>query len=657
LHTQKRPFNKLSPIPFHQVEITDNFWAKRQKLNRDVSIHAQHAKLEAHHHINNFRVAARIKEGVFRGEFFLDSDLYKWLQAASHILQLHPDSKLQSKVKEIINLIQKAQLKDGYLNTFFQLNFLNKRLSNWYNAHELYCVGHLIEAAIAHYQATGSRVLLRVAEKFSDFLVKVYLNGKRDGVPGHEEIELALIALYCVTLKKQYLSLAKEFIDRRGYIRNYRGKGLFQIFDGLLSLRRSKKKIARFDDQHHSTSAVNETPQLPQIEQNVNVRLFLRFFWEHWSGRYAQLNCPVREARAPVGHAVRAMYLYCGMADLYAETGEPALLDALQRVWRRMLKYRMYITGGIGAVSIYEGFGRDFELPNEGSYSETCAAIGSILWSWRLLQITAQCKYADLIERTLYNGFLVGQSIDGLRYSYNNPLISYGADSRNEWYAVACCPPNVARTIASLGKLIYSMSSSGVWVHQYIGNKVIIPHEAGNEIKLTLDSEFPWQGIVKLTLGLKQSQNFPLHLRIPEWSATPEVYINTQRYDGAVKQGTYADLSRTWTDQDVVELRFPMEPQLKTSDPRIKDNIGRLALVCGPLIYCLEQLDNTEDIFELEIARSPRLLKLTRANLLGGIDVIQGRSATDKLFTAIPYYAWGNRGTSKMLIWVKKRSE
>ncbi len=654
MHTQKRPFNKLTPIPFHLVEITDNFWARRQKLNREVSIHAQHEKLEAHHHINNFRVAAGIKEGVFRGEFFLDSDLYKWLQAASYILHLHQDSKLETKVKEIINLIQKTQLKDGYLNTFFQLNFLRKRLSNWYNAHELYCAGHLIEAAIAHYQATGSRDLLEVAEKFADFLVKVYLKGKRDGVPGHEEVELALIELYRVTKKEQYILLAKEFIDRRGNISNYHGKGLSQIFDGLLSLSRSKKKIAVFDAQHQSARSVNEAPQLPRIEQNVNVRLFLRFFWEHWSGRYAQLNCPVREARAPVGHAVRAMYLYCGMADLYAETGETALLIALQRLWHRMVKCRMYITGGIGAVGVYEGFGRDFELNNEGSYSETCAAIGSIMWSWRLLQITGECNYADLIERLLYNGFLVGQSVDGLSYSYNNPLISNGADTRNEWYEVACCPPNVARTIASLGKLIYSRSNSGIWVHQYIGNKVKLPFQEGNELMLTLDSEFPWQGYVKLTLHLTNPQNFTFHLRIPGWGSSPEVFINMQRYDGAFKPGTYASISRTWSHEDVVELRFTMEPQLKTSDPRIKDNLGRVALGCGPLIYCLEQLDNTEDIFDLEIARTPQLKKISRNDILGGINVIQGRSRTDKLFTAIPYFAWGNRDPSKMLIWVKK---
>lgn len=647
----KRPFQVLSPIPFEQVEIQDQFWAKRQKVNRETSIHKQHQMLEANHHINNFRIAIGLKEGVFQGQFFLDSDLYKWLQAASYILHVKQDPELDEKVNKIIGLIEKAQWKDGYVNAFFSSSFPQKRFSNWYVFHELYCAGHLIEAGIAHYRATGNSRLLSVAQKFADLLVKLFLDQQREGVPGHEELELALIELYRLTNREKYLKLAKLFIDRRGNISNYKGKALYQVFQMVTILWRLEKIRGKFKKTYSLDDNLKGEAAASTVDMDLTIKNILRLFQEHWSGRYAQLNIPVREASEPVGHAVRAMYLYSAMADLYSETGEAALLRALKRIWKRMILSRMYITGGIGSVRVYEGFGKDFELQNEESYSETCAAIGNLLWNWRMLQITGECKYADLIERVLYNGFLVGQSIDGETYSYDNPLVSQGKEIRSEWFSVACCPPNMARIIASLGSFIYSRTEKGLWVHLYIGSKFSISIEESNDCTLIQRSELPWRENVQLVFKLKSDRKFSLNLRIPHWSTNFVIIINGENHPITARPGTYLRIERLWSNGDVIELKFEMNPRLETSDPRIKANRGRAAIAYGSLIYCFEQWDNDRDICKIIIPENPDLQVIENPNLFGGIYTIQGKDLLGNKFTAIPYYAWCNRGPNKMQIW------
>ncbi len=649
----KRPYNKLSYVPFYKVQINDDFWSKRQQINRDVSIHLQHEKLEQDHHIDNFRVAGGVKKGVQIGEFYYDSDLYKWLEATSYILHTHSDPDLELKANEIVDLIDKSQSEDGYVNTFYSTRFLQERFTNLYIMHELYCAGHLIQAAVAHNIATGKETLLNVAIKFADLLVKTFLGGKRKGVPGHEEIELALIELYRLTNKPSYLELAEEFINRRGKISNFKTYVINQYLNMGYITKLAKKKNLEYEKEVKGKDISSVQSEVAEFVSGLTIKHFIRLIRENFNGNFIQSNKPVRSIFEPVGHAVRAMYLYCGMADLYSETGDDALLKSLRRIWLKMYKARMYVTGGIGSERSIEGFGKDFALGNRNSYSETCAAIGNLMWNWRMLQITGNCKYADLIEKLLYNAMLVGQSIDGKKYTYDNPLISHGKDERKEWFLCACCPPNIARTIASLGQYIYSTSEKGIWIHQYIGNTTNINFRS-NLIKISQKSLFPWKGKVEIHLNLSKSQKFSIFLRIPNWSIDAELKVNGIKHSDGLSKGKYVEILRNWLDNDIILLTFKMKPNLIESDPRIKDNRGREAISFGPLIYCLEQKDNKKfDIFKTIIPRNQEFIVKYKPELLGGINIITGKNSNNEIFTAIPYFAWSNREADKMQIWNK----
>lgn len=640
-----RPFNKLQPIPFHQVEINDDFWSERQRINREVSIFHQYEKLKDKH-ISDFRVAAGIEKGVKRGEFYYDSDLYKWLEAACYILHINEDKELEQKVNEIVSLTKQAQMEDGYVNTFYFPHFIRRRFTNLHLMHELYCAGHLIEAAIAHYNSTGQMKLLSVAKKFADLLVKIFLGGKRKGAPGHPEIELALIKLYRITKNGKYLVLAEDFINRRGKISHFKTYALNKYIDMMKVLNMLKKKKEK--------SGLKEISEVDEWLGNRTIRDWIKLFKAHLNGKFFQLNLPVMEAFEPVGHAVRAMYLYCGMADLYSEKGDKLLLRVLKKIWLKMVKAKMYITGGTGSVKVFEGFGKDFSLKNEESYSETCAAIGNIMWNWRMLQITGNCKYADLIEKLLYNAMLVGQSIDGKKYSYSNLLHSEGKDERKEWFICPCCPTNVIRLIPTLGQYIYSISDMGIWIHQYIGNKMNINLTEKNELGIIQESKLPWNATIKIRIQLKFNQNFSLFLRIPKWSGATELFINQDKYKDDLTPGRYIKIIRNWVNNDIIELKFKMKPKLERADPRIKTNHGKVAISNGPLIYCLEQIDNKDvNIFDAEIARNKEFKVIFKPEFLGGINIIRGTLKSNKIFTAIPYYAWNNRGPTKMQVWSK----
>ncbi len=648
------PFNKISAIPFENVEITDKFWSTRQKINREVSILLQHQKLEENHHIDNFRVAAGLKKGITMGLFYLDSDLYKWMEAVSYSLQIKRDPKLEEIMENLIELIAKSQTKDGYVNTYYTTKFFEKRFTNIHITHEDYCAGHLIQAAIAHYRATGNEKFLNIAKRFGTLLVKVFLKEKKKGAPGHEEIEMALVELYRITNNKKYLNLAKEYIDRRGNIAHFKTYAMNQYLNAMITLKKAKKIEERYQFENTENTAKKVKSKPPEYAPKFTVRNALKLFKENINGKIYQMNMPFRNATEPVGHSVRAMYLYCGIADLYSETGEKALLKALERIWIKMTIARMYITGGIGSIPVIEGFGRDFQLENENSYSETCAAIGSAMWNWRMLNITGKCKYADLMEKVLYNGMLSGQSIDGRKYFYRNPMISQGRYERTEWFVCACCPPNVARTIASLGKYIYSVSDKGVWIHQYIGSKAHYKVFGTEDFTIHQESEFPWNGSVKLRIELKRSMSFSLHLRVPIWSLETDITINKDKYNDHLSPGKYVEIIRNWNNGDIVHLNFKMEPELEIADPRVKNNIGRRAIRNGPIVYCLEQLDNPKiDIFEVVIAKKSELTVKFVPDLLGGINIIEGNLANNKTFITVPYYAWGNRGPSKMQVWTK----
>ncbi len=651
-NTGKRPFNKLNPISFENVYINDYFWSKRQQINRKISIHHQYEKLEQDFHIDNFRVASGIKKGVQIGEFYFDSDLYKWLEAASYILHTHKDTDLEEKVNEIVDLIKRSQTQDGYINTFYSTRFLHKRFTNIYLMHELYCAGHLIQAAIAHQNATGSKDLIKVVVKFADLLVKIFLGGKRKGVPGHEEIEMALIELYRITENSKYLSLAEEFIDRRGNISNFKTYVVNQYLDNISTEKLAEKKNQEYQRATESTFAITvKESEVAEWVSKLTLKGKIIFYKENLNGKFIQSNVPVRDIIKPVGHAVRAMYLFCGMADLFSETGDKKLLHALRRVWLKMVKARMYITGGIGSESGTEGFQKDFALKNEDSYSETCAAIGNMMWNLRMLQITSYCKHADLIELIIYNAMLVGQSIGGIEYTYENPLVSHGKDKRSEWFRCACCPPNIARTISSLGNYIYSTSENGIWIHQYIGNNADIDL-GSNTIKVSQKTGFPWRGDVNIKLNLIKSQKFSIFLRIPKWSIDTELKINGEQHYDSLSSGKYVEIIRNWLNNDSLDIIFKMKAKFVESDQRIKNNRGRVAISNGPLIYCLEQKDNKDlDIFTANIKKDQDLNVEYQPEILGGVNFIVGKTLSGKKFTAIPYYAWNNRGADKMQIW------
>ncbi|MFX1359373.1 MAG: glycoside hydrolase family 127 protein [Promethearchaeota archaeon] len=651
----KRPYNKLTYIPFFKINITDDFWATRQKINSEVSIPLQLEKLEEDHHIDNFRVAARVKKGIHQGEFYFDSDLYKWLEAAFYVLHMHENTNLENKVNEIVDLIVKTQLKDGYVNTFYSTRFIERKFTNFPFMHELYCAGHLIQAAIAQYRANGSQALLKVAEKFASFIVKVFQNKKDKEVPGHEEIEMALIELFRITKNRKYLFLSRDLINNRGHISGLKAYIIRKYFNFNQILRAAKSFNEIFKKQNPNLdyNKRGEEDEVADFYSDLTLNEKIKFIFSVLKGKCFQLNIPVKEIIDPEGHAVRAMYLFCGMADLYSETGDHLLLNVLKRIWLKIVKGKMYISGGIGSIKGIEGFEKDFKLRNEKSYSETCAAIGFLMWSWRLLQVTGHCKYADLIERILYNAMLVGYSIDGRKYFYSNPLISNGQEERKEWFLCACCPPNVARTIASLGNYIYSISEKGIWIHQYIGNETQVALH-NNKIKMELKSNFPWNGVVKIKLRLDKSLNFSIFLRIPRWCINTTLTVNGEKYYGSLTPGKYVEIIRNWIDKDLIELNFEIVPRLLESDPRIKSNRGKGVLSYGPLIYCLEQKDNKNfDILNMKIPKNQDFEIIHEPNLLDGITIIRGNISEGEKFIAIPYYAWNNRGPTKMQVWNK----
>ena len=641
---EKRPFNKLIPIPFQQVIINDLFWSNWQNINRRVAIYHQYKQLEKDHHFNNFRIAANLKKGRHKGEFYYDSGVYKWLEAASYILHQNKDDELKTKVDEIVTLILKSQLKDGYINTFYSTNFIERRFSNTTFMHELYCAGHLIQAAIAHYNATGSKKLLDVAEKFINLIYTIYMDEKKGNPPGHQEIELALVSLYRLTNNKRYFLLAEDLINRRGKDANSKRYILGQFLD-LNSTLKQAKEMASKD---------GESNEIEDFYANLSFNERIKFYYAILNGTCYQLHIPVRKIRDPTGHAVRAMYMFCGIADLYAENGDEDLLDALIRSWSKITEGKMYVTAGIGSINGIEGFEKDFKLRIKNSYSETCAAVGFLMWNWRMLQITAQAKYADLIERILYNSLLVGQSLDGKKYSYKNPLISNGDYDRQEWYLCPCCPPNLARTFASLGQYIYSKSENALIIHQYIGSTLNFEI---NEISIEIhqQSEFPWQGKVKLKIFLGNNLTFKIFLRIPRWSKKTRIEINGELLKDNLIPNTYLEVNRNWKDKDEIALIFEMTPNIEYGDPRVKDIRHMASISNGPLIYCLEQKDNENiDITHIQIQENFPLTVIYKDNLLGGINVIEGKTTSGEIFVAIPYYTWNNRGPDKMLIWSQK---
>lgn len=643
--TSNSPNAAHRPVPIGNVRLTDAFLAPRIRINRDATIPSQYRLLESTNRLRNFRRAAGEFDGPFAGMYFNDSDVYKWLEAASSAIAADPgnpddpDDDLRAMVDTVVALIEGAQDETGYINTYFSVDLVHERWSNLRDRHELYCGGHMIQAAVAHHRATGEDRLLNVARRFADLVCEVFgpeSEGKREETDGHEEIELALIELSRETGERRYLDQARFFLDIRG------------------------------------TGSIG--------------------------GRaYHQDATPLREQVEMVGHAVRAVYLNAGGADLVAEEDDVALRMALDAMWTNMTTRRAFVTAGIGSRWEGEAFGKDFELPNERAYTETCAAIGSIMWAWRMLVLRAEdnTRYADWIEHALYNAVLPGLSLDGQTYFYQNPLLDDGRYRRQPWFdtVAACCPPNLARVLAQLPGYVYSVTSrrfpesdgrhDSVWVHLFAEGTATIPLHAGGSVTLRQTTRYPWDGEIAIAVeALDEAGDFTLQFRVPGWASDAGVEVNGERLPNSeAASGQYATIRRVWRVGDVVRVHLPMPPQRIVNHPRVAENAGRVALRRGPLLYCVEAADHLiGDVRDFVLPDNAEIVAAQRPEELDGIVVLTAdaeqesaapgwdgalyrtleSSAQDQAgrssvtLTAIPYYAWANRGAGPMAVWLRR---
>jgi len=635
-----------APVPFTDVHLTDAFWAPRLDTNRTVTIPHVFKQTDETGRVKNFELAEAALEGATDGAYctrypFDDSDVYKTIEAASYALATHPDPELEKYVDGLIAKIAAAQEPDGYLYAARTIGgpppqpWLGKeRWSHLYMSHELYNVGHLYEAAAAHTQATGKKNLLAVAVKSADLVAREFGPGKRTNPPGHEEIEIGLVKLYRVTGTRKYLDLARFFIDARG-----RTEG-----------------------------------RIPYIENAREGKEELLY------GEYAQDHKPFIEQAEAVGHAVRAGYLYAGAADVAALTGDAAYIAALEKIWADMVGTKLYITGGIGAAGGWEGYGPPYRLPNLSAYAETCANIATFLWNSRMQRLGLDAKYADVMERILYNGVLSGISLSGDRFFYPNPLASFGQHERVPWFSCACCPPNVARVLTSVPGYFYAASNDKVYVNLFAQGTGKM-RVAGTELELVQTTEYPWKGDIKIEVRPAKDAEFTLAVRVPGWAmnrpvpsdlyaymepaeGAPTLRLNGEPAEISLDKG-YALIKRTWKAGDVVELSLPMHVRRVVANEAVEADRGRVAVERGPLVYCAEWTDNDGRVANIVLPDGAMLAAEARPDLLGGVVVLTGEAeavsekagrivSEKKPVTLIPYYSWANRGKGEMAVWLAR---
>ena len=617
--------------------IEDDFWSRYQDLICDTVVPYQRQVLDDQvpgaaksHAIENFRIAAGLSEGSHFGWIFQDSDLAKWIEAAAYCLARRPNPALEADLDQLIDIIGKAQEEDGYLNTYFTLGHQEKRWTDLQEAHELYCAGHMMEAAVAYFQATGKNSLLQIMQKNADCIDSVFGKGKRRGYPGHPEVELALVRLYEATQDTKYLNLAQYFIDERGTEPNFF----------------AEEKKARG--------------------------------WSVWNANpadtaYTQSTKPVRQQTYAEGHAVRAVYLYTGMAAVAEKTGEKELTEACKRLWDNITQKQMYVTGGIGATTIGEAFTADYDLPNDTVYAESCASIGLIFFAKKMLQLDHNSRYADTMERALYNCVLAGLSLDGKQFFYVNPLEvnpdyaekiathQHVQPQRPPWHGCACCPPNIARLLASLDRYVWHQADDLLCCDLFISGS----YEMGNG-KIHVRTCYPYDGKIQYTIAGKLDHH--LALRIPSWCNRWKISVNGKPQDIPVSQG-YAILTEL-QDQDCITLELDMTPRRCYSHVLVRENQGSVCLQRGPLVYCLEGVDHTNDLRALRIAADGQLRILEKEPILGGIVPLEADGwvlqSSDDLYSfarptvspvslrLIPYYTWSNRGLTQMTVWIKE---
>ena len=624
----------LRTLPLHAARISGGFWEKFQQVNRTVSLAHGFAMLEQAGNLTNLRIAAGLAEGDFSGYWFADSDVYKWLEAVAWELGRGDDNALQEMADEAIGLIEQAQLPDGYLDSYFQIKVPEQRWTDLSHGHELYCAGHLIQAAIAFHRALDDDRLLAVVLRLVEHIGNLFGSNGRDETCGHPEIEMALVELYRVTGDERHLDLAQLFIDRRG--------------------RNSMRGHAGYGSV------------------------------------YLQDHIPIRDAVEVAGHAVRQLYLTIGAADLYMERGEEALMEAMLTLWADMTQRKLYVTGGIGSRFDGEAFGGPFELPPDTCYCETCAAIASLMWNWRLLLITGQARYADLFERTLYNGVLSSPGLEGASYLYVNPLhvrggryVRASADTgtgeerlRPAWHNCACCPPNVMRILSSLSHYLATTNETGLQLHQFASGTISV-NLSDEPVIIAVQTDYPWDG--KVTLHVTESPATPwtLSLRVPGWCRAYSLSLNGREITIALDENGYLNIERAWEANNRLVLNLQMEPQFIVPDPRIDALRGTTALQRGPLIYCLESHDQSGEVdllaVEVLTGSAPAaaavdelggIVTLTMPgrmvttswenNLYKPLDEIINESGRAIELTAIPYFVWGNRGMQSMRVWIPK---
>lgn len=625
----QNPFEKIEFVNFSKVNITDNFWKPKIDKVATVTIPVCIDQTEVKTpRIKNFERVARKKGEPHEGIFYDDSDVFKALEAMAYSLKTHPSAEMEKKCDEWVDKIAAAQQPDGYLNTWYTLKGLQDRYTDM-SMHEDYNAGHMIEAGVAYFNATGKRKLLDVCIKWADHFDALFGPGKKDWVTGHQELELALVKLYKTTKNEKYLKLADWLLSERG------------------------KRLAK------------------------------GYTWTDWKDTaYAQDVVPVKQQKEITGHAVRAMYMYTGAADVASQTGDTGYMKAMKTVWQDVVYRNMYITGGIGSAGSNEGFSQDYDLPNEQAYCETCASVGMVFWNQRMNSLTGNAEYIDVLERSLYNGALDGLSLSGDRFFYGNPLASRGQHQRREWFGTACCPANIARLVASLGDYVYAKTDNAIYVNLFIGSNTTIPLKNGN-VDVRIETNYPWDGNIKLAIDPAKKSKFKLYLRIPGWVQGKTVPGNLYSFTGignipapiglsvngkpvnATSENGYYSIDRTWQKGDKIEYTLSMGVNIVQARDSLKQDNNRIAIQRGPIVYCVEGADNNGKAWNIIIPHDTEFETIDYRVLTENVKALTAkvpvvivnedgtsiRTETKKII-AIPYYTWANRGKNEMQVWL-----
>jgi DUF1680 family protein len=646
----KAPSQGLEEVGYHDVNLQGGFWGPRLKIHHNVTVGHALDHLDANGHVTNFDKAAGVFDGPLRGHHAYDSDLHKALEGALYSLQQTNDPALRKRVNNYLDRIIAAQMEDGYLISYYAVKDPAKRWTNLRTEHEAYNAGHFFELAVEHYRQTGKTKTLEAAKRFADHIDRTFGPGKRYDTGGHQEIELALIKLYRITGEKRYLKLSRFFLDERGH--------------------------AHGNERRPFTPGPKVVPERKEGQTDAEFRVAKRMAKLHWRNGRMQDHKPLVKQTEAVGHAVRAGYIYSAMADIARFSKAPEYGRAVEKIWQDVLGRKMYVNGGIGTAQYGdEGFGDPYLLPNK-TYCESCSSIAHVFWQHRMNLLKGEAKYADVMELVLYNAALSGMSLSGDSFFYQNPLQSTNGGERRSWIGLACCPTNLTRFTPQVGGFVYAHQQNRLYVNLFAAGQGTVKMDSGKTVKLTQDTNYPWDGKVKLTVNPEASSVFDLCIRIPGWAlgkpvpsdlyryASPETATISLVVNGEPVAATpggdgYVHLNRSWKAGDVVELDMPMPVRRVYAHKKILANTGKVTLMRGPIVYCLEAVDNKDiDLFKITLPRDSQLTAEHRPDLLDGLTVLKGMGVDNDQkqvkLTAVPYYAWANREKGAMTIWINE---